>query len=135
MLLFKPEHVQLILDGIKTQTRRNWKKKRCNVGAIHKAKTKMLSKKYFAKLKILRVWEEHLGEITEEDSKAEGYKNREEYLKAYLEINKIEGPDQVDALNSYVWCVEFRKTPDFGCQLCPWDNVCTGKSCAYTDGL
>ena len=36
MLLFKAEHVQFILDGRKTQTRRTWAKCRVKVGSVHK---------------------------------------------------------------------------------------------------
>jgi hypothetical protein len=108
MLLFKPEHVPLILNGTKTQTRRIWKRKRCNVGAVHLAKTEMLSKDYFAKLKILRVWQEELGEISESDAKAEGYASRKEYFAVFIEINKIE----VVKLDLVVWCVEFKKVEE-----------------------
>jgi hypothetical protein len=72
MLLFKPEHVPLILEKTKTETRRIWKKRRCKVGSIHKAKTQMLSKEYFAKLKILDCHKEEFRCITEEGAKAEG---------------------------------------------------------------
>jgi hypothetical protein len=110
MLLFIPEHVPMILDGTKTQTRRIWKRKRCNVGAIHLAKTMMLSKEYFAKLNILRVWQEPLGDISRADAIAEGYKDGNDYLNAFFTINKI-GPffhNRISYLEGLVWCVEFK---------------------------
>ncbi len=109
MLLFKPEHVPLILNGTKTQTRRIWKRKRCNVGAVHLAKTMMLSKDYFAKLKILRVWEERLGDISQADAIAEGYQDGNDYLNAFFTINKIGDTfhDRIIWLKGLVWCVEF----------------------------
>lgn len=109
MLLFKPEHVPLILNGTKTQSRRIWKKKRCNVGSIHLAKTKMLSKEYFAKLKILKVWQERLMDISEEDAKKEGYKSIVDYNHAFFKINKVPQNirERIRILENYVWCIEF----------------------------
>jgi len=105
MLLFKPEHVEPILAGTKTQTRRIWKRKHANVGAVHLAKTKMLSKEYFAKLEILDVYQEDLLDISDEDAKAEGYLSRDEYLVAFCRINKL-GLGDLD--NLMAWVVRFR---------------------------
>ena len=87
MILFKPEHIEPILAGKKTETRRMWVHWRANVRSKHLAKTKMLSKEYFARLYIIDRWEEKLGDISEEDAKAEGYSSREEYLAKFAEIN------------------------------------------------
>jgi hypothetical protein len=89
MILFKPEHAKLILAGQKTQTRRIWKRPRAKVGLIHLAKTKMISKEFFAKIRILDVHLEELGSISEEDAKAEGYPSIGAYLNAFREINHI----------------------------------------------
>jgi hypothetical protein len=107
MLLFKPEHVQPILDGIKTQTRRDWKTKRVNVGSVQKAKTQMLSKVFFAKLHIKRVWQEHLLDISEEDAKAEGGYTRETYIAKFHEINP-----KCTEQNPMLWCLDFEKIGD-----------------------
>jgi len=88
MLLFKKEHVKPILNGNKTQTRRIWKKPRAKIGSIHMAKTQMLSTEYFAKLKITQVKTEKIGDISEADSIKEGYKNKEDYLMKFFQINK-----------------------------------------------
>ncbi len=94
MLLFKPEHQQPILDGMKTQTRRIWKKPRAKVGSVHLAKNKMMSKEYFARIEILAVYQERLIEITDDDARAEGYSNTEAYLTAFCRINHLaEVPD------------------------------------------
>jgi hypothetical protein len=63
----------MILSGRKTQTRRIWKKPRAKVGAVHLAKTKMLSREYFAKLRILDVYREFPSDISDDDARAEGY--------------------------------------------------------------
>lgn len=120
MLLFKPEHVKLIKEGIKTQSRRLWidkktgklrEKPRCKVGSIHLAKTKMLSKEYFAKLPIERVWRELLGDISKKDAIAEGYKDGNDYLRAFFIINKIplKAKNMIPYLESDVWCIEWDK--------------------------
>lgn len=103
MLLFKPEHKDLILAGTKTQTRRIWKKKRINVGSVHLAKLRMISKEYFARIEVLDVYQESLKEISEEDALAEGYSSRISFLEAFCKINHLkEVPDIV------VWVVKFR---------------------------
>ena len=88
MLLFKPEHIKLILTGEKSETRRLGRR-RWIVGHIHKAKTKMISKEYFAKLRILSVHQEPLLNISEEGATAEGYLSRKEYLEAFYRINHL----------------------------------------------
>lgn len=88
MILFKPEHIAMIVGGSKTQTRRIWTKRRAKPGAIHKAKTAMLSKEYFALLTIKRVWKEQVGEISDEDAVKEGYKDKEDYLRIFYKINE-----------------------------------------------
>jgi len=102
MILFKPEHVDLILKGIKTETRRTWKKQRVKVGSIQKAKTKMLSKDYFAKLKILDVYLDKLGNMTVDDCYAEGGYMPDEYEDKFKEIYGFWKPE-LD-----VWVVKFK---------------------------
>jgi len=85
MILFKQKHVQLILDGIKTQTRRIGKK-RWNIGAIHMCKTSFKKGADFAHVKILDAREELLGDMTLEDAHAEGYESIEDYKRVFIEI-------------------------------------------------
>lgn len=99
MILFRPEHVEPILAGRKTQTRRIWAKPRAKAGSIHLAKTKMLSKDCFARLRILAVYQEDLGDISEEDARSEGYDDSIEYLDAFFKINRIAEHDQA------YWCI------------------------------
>ncbi len=107
MILFKPEHLDLILTGTKTQTRRisSTGKKRWNVGAVHLAKTKMLSKDFFARLEILAVYPEAILNISEEDARAEGYPTRLDYLDAFCRINKL---SLVDLMGLMVFVIKFR---------------------------
>lgn len=91
MLLFKPEHVEPILTGKKTETRRAWKKRRAKVGSVHLAKTNLLSKEYFTKLYIKNVRAERLRRIMHDDEAArrEGYNNGMEFICAFARINKL----------------------------------------------
>lgn len=110
MLLFKPEHVPMILaqPPLKWQTRRIWKKVRVKVGSVHQARTRMLDKaSTFAYLDIKRVWQERLRDISEDDARAEGYPDRGSYLLAFMRINRLSIIPE--ALR--VWCVEFECVP------------------------
>ena len=109
MILFRREHVDPIIAGTKTQTRRAWEKPRARVGTVHLAKTRMLSKEYFARLEILAVYQERLGDISEEDARAEGYPSRAEYLLAFARINRQRVGDDFDEQMVYV--VRFRVVP------------------------
>jgi len=101
VILFKPEHVQPILEGRKTQTRRTGKK-RWNVGSVHQAKLNFKKgSKPFAYLKITDVRQERLGNITEADAWAEGYGSIEEYKEVFKQIYGYWNPD----IN--VWVVNF----------------------------
>lgn len=117
MILFKLAHVPLILNGTKTQTRRLWidkktkkarEKPRCKVGAIHLAKTKMLSKEYFAKLIILNVWKEKLGDISKEDAIKEGFSCTQDFFDIFFDVNDIVTDFwKHHWMEKEIWCVEF----------------------------
>ena len=68
----------------------------------------MLSKEYFAKLKILNCHKEGFHCITEEGAKAEGGYNRASYIEKFFEINpKI---DKITCHGQFpfnVWVVKF----------------------------
>ena len=112
MLLFKPHHVPMILEGKprwKTQTRR-FGKRRWRVGAVHPCATRLFDPgAVFARVLILRVWPERLGAISHEDSNAEGYDTAHDFLVAFHEINRtpLVAEKRVKAENSEVWVVEF----------------------------
>ena len=95
MLLFKPEHIEPILAGTKTKTRRIWKRQRVKEGSVQLAKTKMLSTEYFAKLRILGVKKRKLGQMIEAEAEREGYMSLTEYKAAWEKINGTSwDPDQ-----------------------------------------
>ena len=94
MILFKPEHAKLILEGKKTQTRRIWKKPRVKVGNIYKAKTRLYSKDSFALIKITGLRREKLREISLEDVKKEGFESLGEFMNAWMRIHGDWNPDE-----------------------------------------
>lgn len=110
-LLFKPEHVPMILDGRKTQTRRLWPKGcRAKIGSVHWAQTRMLdTSSRFARLRILRVWQERLGGISPADARAEGYRSSHDYLMAFHRINRVPlvAERRVEIENTLIWAVAF----------------------------
>jgi len=102
MLLFKKEHLEPIYSGLKTQTRRLWKKQRVKVGAIHQIKLKLFDKKNYGRVIITDVKKEKLLDITEEDAKSEGGYNRKTYLEKWFEITPSSPP------NPEVFVVNFK---------------------------
>jgi len=110
MLLFKPEHKPMILSGQKTVTRRFWKTRRAVPGSLHQARLKLFGKP-FATLRILEVSQEHVGNITDEDVRAEGYESRQEYFKVLREINNARFPtlmSKAEFIALKVWVVRFK---------------------------
>lgn len=88
MLLFKPQHVEPILSGHKTQTRRIWARPRCLVGSTHQCRTRMLdTKSTFARVIIESVHYQRLDAVTAKDALAEGYPTRSAFLQAFFRIN------------------------------------------------
>jgi hypothetical protein len=102
MILFKQEHVEPILTGRKTQTRRTGKL-RWKVGAVRQAKTSYRKDSEFAKIKITAIRQERLGDITREDAVREGYNSIGEYHEVFLRIYGVWDPDMI------VWVIDFER--------------------------
>jgi len=117
-MLFNPEHVEPILGGEKTQTRRVWKRIHVKVGGVYKAKLKMLSRDYFALLKVTEIRQERLGDISEADAKAEGGYTVESYRREWIEINGTWDPDQVVYVISFVMVAAGTHAPTIGILVC-----------------
>ena len=100
-MLFKPEHVEPILSGRMTQIRKLWDKPMAKVGSIHKAKTALFSRDYFASIIITGLRREKLGAITIEDAMREGFDDLVSYKEGWKKINGSWEP------NSVVYVVSF----------------------------
>ena len=94
-MLFKPEHKDMILNGTKTATRRVWKKPMVKVGGIYKAKLQMLSKDYFAKIKVTKLYKQTIVDMSFDDLKKEGYDTIDEFKKIWIEINGFWNTDAI----------------------------------------
>lgn len=125
MILFHPEHVQPILTGMKIKTRRLGER-RWNVNSVHKAKIAMISRDYFALLRILTIHREPLGAMTEQYAWDEGGYTLSGYKEEWEKINHSPWDPEL-----VVWVVQFERV--FGrseiCKHC-WQFVgCIAKKC------
>ena len=101
-MLFKPKHIYLIKAGIKTESRRAWKgKPKVKVGRFYP-----IMRDYRHKhnpddgyILIAKLWQQRLGDMTEQEAQAEGGYNLAEYKQ--IGINGSWSDDQI------VWVVDF----------------------------
>lgn len=100
-MLFKPPHIVMIDNGTKTETRRIWKRPHAKRGGEYRAKTKMMSKEYFMIIRATIVYQQRIGDMTEENARNEGGYTLEEYKKVWRDINGKWDDDL------YVYVVEF----------------------------
>lgn len=100
MILFKEKFVPLILSGIKTQTRRTWRKPRVQAGSLYQCKTSYQTRP-FAHVRVTNVRRQRLGEMTQEDAVAEGFASVDEFKKEFQSV--YGGWDDA----TEVWVIEF----------------------------
>lgn len=90
-MLFKERHIEQIRSGSKTVTRREWSDGhgRPRVGSIHMAATELFTSHDEADcyIRILDVYDEALGEMTDEDAQKEGdYSSVESFRSGYEDV-------------------------------------------------
>jgi hypothetical protein len=85
MALFKRKHVELILQGRKTQTRRihshEWK-----LGRVYGVRDKLFGKPV-AYIMVIRKFRQRLGDISAEDVRKEGYSSLQEFQRAWEQVH------------------------------------------------
>jgi hypothetical protein len=85
MALFKRKHVELILQGRKTQTRRvhshEWK-----LGRVYGVRDRLFGKPV-AHILIIRKFRQRLGDISAEDVRKEGYGSMQEFQRVWEEVH------------------------------------------------
>jgi len=93
MVIFKKRLLELVLQGRKTQTRR-LHRHRLRPGKIYQLKDN-----YYGQpqgfIKIKRRFEQRLGDMTEEEARAEGVKDLADFRELWKSINGDWSPDQV----------------------------------------
>jgi len=105
MPIFKPKHLNLILQGKKTQTRRI-SRYRLKIGKAYAVRSKMLEPAQ-ARIVITRAWRQQLRDLTPEDVRKEGFNSFTEFRQAWIEIYGTWNPDQIVA--AYEFCVLTQK--------------------------
>jgi len=93
MPIFKPKHLNLILQGKKTQTRRT-SRYRLKIGKTYAIRSKMLEPAQ-ARIVITRAWRQRLRDLTPEDVRKEGFNSLTEFKQAWTEIYDTWNPDQI----------------------------------------
>jgi hypothetical protein len=85
MALFKRKHVELILQGRKTQTRRihshEWK-----LGRVYGVRDEWFGKP-IAYIMVVRKFRQRLGDISAEDVRKEGCNSLQEFQRAWEEVH------------------------------------------------
>lgn len=112
MFTFMNQHVDFILNGTKTQTRRritHYKKgprtgqevSPKKEGSFQQCRRTMLGKA-FAIVRITRRWRERLCDISDADAMAEGHYTKEDYIEGVVNMygGKLNATDEM-------WCYEF----------------------------
>jgi len=93
MPIFKRKHLNLILQGKKTQTRRI-SRYRLKIGKAYAIRSKMLEPAQ-ARIVITRAWRQQLRDLTPEDVRKEGFNSFTEFRQAWIEIYGSWNPNQI----------------------------------------
>jgi len=93
MPIFKRKHLNLILQGKKTQTRRI-SRYRLKIGKAYAIRSKMLEPAQ-ARIVITRAWRQQLRDLTPEDVRKEGFNSFTEFRQAWIQIYGTWNPDQI----------------------------------------
>jgi hypothetical protein len=111
MVLFKRRLIHKIRQGQKTQTRRTHKRT-WKVGRMYAIRDRWFGKP-LGHIKIVKKFQQKLGEISLEDVKKEGFNSLEDFRKAWTEINAFWDPEQIVTVYEFAY-VEKPSSPRKG---------------------
>ena len=103
-MLFKSYLIDLILQGKKTQTRRRGAQ-RYKPGHVYRCQRHYYDKTG-PRIRIKRVWQQMLGDMTEEEARAEGFDTKVGFADAWYDINGVYRASEE------VWAYEFELVRD-----------------------
>ena len=88
-MLFKAEHVNMIKEGEKTATRRDWSRWQVKVDGRYPVQTEMFQKKEDCEafIQVYNRYKEKFKDMDEEDVIKEGYSSLEEFKEVWKRIN------------------------------------------------
>jgi len=90
-MLFKPDHIKAIREGVKTATRRDWADgyHRPSPGDVRMAVTEMFTtdEECDCYVRVTDVYQEPLGGMNHEDARKEGGYDMADFREAWEEIN------------------------------------------------
>ena len=99
-MIFTKENIELISHGLKTETRRIWKKPHVKVGKTYQCRTSRYAKtpEDSPYIKIIAMRKEKLGEITDDAVRKEGFKpdgaQLEKFWALWVKLHGSWNPDQ-----------------------------------------
>jgi hypothetical protein len=102
-MLFETHHIKLIVDGEKTATRRRWDSSQVIEGNSYRACESLFTPREESPAYIVvnDVYQEQLGEMTEQDAQKEGRYSLDEFRTLWKEMHGEWNPQET------VWVVEF----------------------------
>ena len=102
-MLFKEEHIEKIKNGTKTATRRVWKFNHARENGIYAIQSRMFQPwRECPKIRAVKVYDQPLGDMTEEDANKEGGYTLAEFKDLFEDITGDKWDD-----NQVVTVVEF----------------------------
>lgn len=104
-MIFQSEHIEVSKIGLKTQTRRRWDKKRAIIGHYEPVMRGYRDKHNpnDGYILITGTYKQRLGDISEEEARAEGGYTRAEFIRVWIRINGIWRADEVVTVVKYIW--------------------------------
>lgn len=102
-MLFTDEHIEQIINGNKTQTRRRWEDKQVIIGNSYRACPSIFTERVNSPAYIVvnDVYTEKLGDLSEEDASAEGNYTCQEFKDVWIDMHGGWNEEEI------IWVVDF----------------------------